>query len=303
MSIELNACVSNQKTFKDVDTSHLDGVYLGQPYCLKYAGNFIYHGETAAAAVAELRARGKKAYLTTPAIPTPRDMSKITETLRIVAEAGVDGIEAHDVGIFRWVRRELPDIPVFVGNFANVYNENTAALWGKLGASRVIPNHELTGTELDIITASHLTLEFERPVHGLLPLGMAFACLLSDDTEGHCRQQCSEPHFLEMDGWRMRSVGTSLLTGEDYCLIEHLADLLKSGLTIFRIESHFESAGKINRLSAAYREALTVAESSGARADDSFDAVRRLAEHGLCNGWHFGRSGREYIGAGDSCVD
>ncbi len=311
-SFELNACASNSTTLSDLDLDGLDAVYLGQPYCVEYHGNFIAHPGSIGPAIAGLHGENTKAYLTTPAIPPSSSMPAIEDALREAAAAGIDAIETHDVGLFRWVRRELPDVRVHVGNFANTYNQDAAILWERLGAARAVPNHELTGDELTTITSSCEAMEFERPVHGPLPLGMAFACLLRrnnpEDSDGPCLQQCSDRHDLELDGWRMRSVGTSLLSGEDYCLIEHLPDLARRGLTAFRLETYFEPAAKINLLVSIYRDALDAVFDRRPSMNDiviaerGIEAIRELCAHGLCNGWHFGRSGRDYVGAGDSCV-
>lgn len=254
-------------------------------------------------AVAELHARGKKAYLTTPAIPTGNDLPLVVKAIDAARAAGIDGVEAHDVGIFRLLRNEYPDLRVHVGNFANVYNEKSAAIFKRLGAARIIPSHELTAEELALITAVD-GVEFERPVHGPLPLGMAYACLLRAAGDGSkmvaCRQQCADEHLMELDGWRMRSVGTSLLMGEDYCLLEHLAELKKAGLTAWRLETYFDAAAKINTLGQAYLRAMD--ELDADHSGDQLSVVSGVAAHGLCNGWHFGRSGRDYVGGGDACV-
>ncbi len=301
--LELNASVSNSQTLADLDLTDLDAVYLGQPYCLKYRGNFLRDPKAVALACERAHAADTKAYLTTPAIPAGHDWPLLTDNLRQAMTVGIDGFEVHDVGVFRWIRRELPDARVHIGNFGNVYNEDSAAVWHRLGATRIVPSHELTADELQLVTAASDGVEYERPVHGPLSLGMAFSCLLrrTDPSlpEQPCLQQCAEPHFLELDGWRMRSVGTSLLMGEDYCLVEHLADLADRGLTALRLETYFDSAEKINQLSRIYRRSLMAAK---VEATD-LETLRSLAPKGLCNGWHFGRDGRDYVAAGGSCVN
>lgn len=273
---------------------------------MKYDGNYLLDPAAVATAVARLHADDKKAYLTTPAILTDSDWPRLETVLRAAAAAGIDGVEAHDVGVFRWMRRELPEIAVHVGNFTNVYNEESAAMWERLGAARIVPSHELTGDELEIVVGG-CGVDCERPVHGPLPLGMAYACLLRrntpDSPDKPCRQQCAEPHYLELDGWRMRSVGTSLLSGEDYCLVEHLEDLAARGLAAFRLETYFDNAEKINQLSTVYRQALELVGTGRAIESSQVELLRELALRGLCNGWHFGRNGRDYVGAGDACVN
>ncbi len=302
-SVELAASVSNKKAFDGLDLAGLDAAYLGQPYCLKYEGNFLVNLNDLGAAVDALHRLNKKAYLTTPAIPKGKDLPLVVKAIKAAAKAGIDGIEAHDVGVFRVLRNDFPELKAHVGNFVNVYNEKSAALYARLGAARIVPSHELTGEELALVAAVE-GVQFERPVHGPLPLGMAYACLLRRTGKGEelgpCRQQCSTEHFMELDGWRMRSVGTSLLMGEDYSLIEHMKGLIDTGLAALRLETYFDGAEKINSLVPLYRQALEQA-ASGTQIDPAHAAgVRAVSTVGLCNGWHFGQSGREYVGGGAS---
>ncbi|MDP1808673.1 MAG: peptidase U32 family protein [Actinomycetota bacterium] len=313
LSIELVACLPNKKTFDGVDAGGLnsgldyifDGFYLGQPYCLKSQGNFIVNHDDLRAVVGALRGRGKKAYLTTPAIPKGKDLAMVRKAIAAAVDAGIDGVEAHDVGVFRILRNEFPQAAAHVGNFANVYNEKTAALYKGLGAARISPSNELTGEELAIVAGVE-GVEFARAVHGPLPLGMAYACLLrrtgDSETVDPCRQQCAIEHFMELDGWRMRSVGTSVLMGEDYCLVEHLAGLLGAGVSTMRLETYFDSPERIIALGKIYRQALDDALAGRGAGAEHVEAVRALTTAGLCNGWHFGQSGREYVGAGESNV-
>lgn len=302
-SIDLVACIPNSRVFDSIDPDIFDGFYLGNPYCLQSEGNFLVNRDALMDAVDILHKCGKKAYLTTPAIPKGKDLPIIKKSLAAAAAIGIDGIEAHDAGIFRVLRKDHPDIQVHVGNFANVYNEKAASLFKRLGASRIVPSHELTGEELSVITGV-AGIEFERPVHGPLPVGMAYACLLRRHPEmdivDSCRQQCASEHFMELDGWRMRSVGTALLTGEDYCLIEHLISLINAGVAAMRLETYFDAPAKINKLGSIYRQALNDALVGRSARAKEVEAARALAPSGLCNGWHFGRSGREYVGADEA---
>ncbi len=300
-SVELVAGITGKKVLDNIETKYFDAFYLGQPYCLKIKGNFLIAIDDMKSAVEELHSKGKKAYLVTPAIPKESELPVIRKALDAAQEAGIDAVEAHDVGIFRLLRNDYSDLRVHVGNFANVYNERSADVFKRLGASRIVPSHELTGDELAIVAGVE-GIEFERPVHGSLSLGMAFSCLLKNEKNGACRQECSEEFFIELEDWRMRSVGTSVLTGEDYCLIEHLEELLKIGLTSWRFETFFDSPSKINLLGKIYNQALENIGAGKSVGDENVQAARDLASRGLCNGWHFGKNGRDYISIGETCV-
>ena len=297
--IEFNACLANKKTFDDVEIDYFDAFYLGQPYCLKFQGNFMVNTDDLELAVDILHDKGKKAYLVTPAIPTGSDLPLVRKALKSAEKAGIDGVEASDVGVFRLIRNEFPELRVHVGNFANVYNDRSATLFKKLGATRIVPAQELTKDELsDVVNIEGV--EFERPIHGPLSLGMAFSCFfMKNEEDGKCRQECDGDYFMELDGWRMRSVGTSVLMGEDYCLIEHLQDLLKLNFAAWRLETYFDSAEKISLLGKFYNQALSAAVEDRVVGIEIVQAAGELSLKGLCNGWHFGKSGRVYVARED----
>lgn len=299
-SREFAVCVPSSKVLAAIDIDLFDAFYLGQPYCLLREGNFIVDLDGLQMEATRLHTAGKKVYLTTPAIPKGKDLPKVSKALELAAAIHLDGVEVHDVGVFRLLRSDFGQLRPHIGNFLNVYNQKTAALWRDLGAARVVPNHELTGDELALVAQTE-GLEFEHPVHGPLALGMSYSCVLRRELpeEGlkPCRQQCADEHYLALDGWRMRSVGTSLLTAEDYCLVEHLGQLLASNISALRLETYFDSPEKINRLGAIYRQALSDALDKKPVSGTLPDEAANLASSGLCNGWHFGKSGREYVSA------
>ena len=304
-AFEFVASVSNKEVLDGVDIGYFDSIYLGQPYCLKFKGNFLANPKDIETAVVRLQAAGKRAYLTTPAIPKGKDLLSVEKAIEAAVRAGIDGIEVHDVGIFRIVKNDWPDVRIHIGNFVNVYNEKSAGLYRRLGAARIVPSHELAGDELSIV-AQTKDVEFERPIHGPLPLGMSYACLLRKEGDGEdlgpCVQQCSDDLYLELDGWRMRTVGTSLLMGEEYSLIEHLRSLMSLNIAAFRLETYFDSAEKINILGKIYRQVLDRAMTGRGPGIEQVTAVKELAGGRLCNGWHFGKSGRDYVGADEACV-
>jgi putative protease len=104
--------------------------------------------------------------------------------------------------------------------------------------------------------------------------------------------------FLSRDDWALKSVGTGVLTGRDACLLEHLPRLVRDGHRHFRVEAVSETPAY--RLSAGrvYREALARALAGDPGLDgDWWTALRAHSRAGFCNGFAFGRSGLEYVGA------
>lgn len=299
---ELSAAVTTTAILDEIDLDSLDAVYLGQPYCLKVEGNLLTDLEGLSKVIVRIKKAGRRAYVTTPIVPKGENFAKIEKMLAAAIEAGVDAAEVHDVGVFRWIKNNF-DVPIHISSLANVYQPETAAFYRDRGVARIVPANELLATEAKIIRDAVAGVEFGAPVHGRLPLGMSYACLLRLEFPSReltaCRQQCAENHYLNMGNWRMRCVGTSLVTGDDFSLIEHLPDILMAGYDGWRLGTHFDDAKKINALAGIYRRAMKAAASAETYPSGKLlNEVRDICGE-LCNGWRFGLSGREYFSVRD----
>lgn len=309
---ELIASVPDWETLQNIDISSFDAFYLGQAYCLRYSGNFLKNLRDLEAAVDHLKSHDKRAYLTTPAVPKPEDIGLLADILEKITT--FDGIEVHETGVFRFMRSHYPHMPLHIGHFANIYRPAAAKLFKRLGAKRVIPSYELTMEEKRAF-GDIKALELETAIHGKIPLGMAFACLFTlaegIQVTDKCRQQCKARTVVELQGWRMRCGGTTMLTAEDVTMIEFLPELMRDKYRAFRLETTFDQPAKISQLGHVYRAAMeeiqgfeTSAAFTGLSLRDDPSLKSRLkgflqeidgwAQDGVCNGWFMGRSGRSY---------
>lgn len=281
---------------------------LGSPYCRRVEGNFAGDPALLAESVPALRAAGKKVYVTTPAAPRGPDLPRVERLIAAAAAAGACALEVHNMGVLRLLRGQGNPLPAHMGAFANVYTHLGAAVMREYGAVRVRPNAEVTLEEMDTIGREG-RVEVEILVHGKIPLGVTESCFLlegPEETDPRCPAACREARWLESrtsegsarEPWVLKSVGKGVLSGRDMCMIEHLPRLLAAGFSVFRIEGLYESAAYRSEVGAAYREALAAAATGGRFSVPPAwaETVRRHAAEGLCNGYSFGRTGRDYVG-------
>jgi putative protease len=301
---ELIASISSLDKLKETDIKLLDAIYLGHPYCFKYRSNLLTNLSDLKEAVFFLKASGKKTYVTTPILARESEFGLLEKLLDSLSRLEVDAVEVHDVGVLRRILNDFPNFSVHLSHFLNIYNQVTASSYIKLGVKRILPSNELLITEKQLI-AKTPGVEYEIPIHGQLPLGMSYACMLRTKFPSRdlkpCKQQCSQEHFLDMGDWKMRCVGTSMTSGADYSLVEYLPEVI-SDFYGFRLETHFDSAEKISSLARVYGPALEAA-SEGDFSDslswELLNQVKSIANGQLCNGWSFGMSGRAYISKED----
>ena len=298
--MELSCAAVNLETLKGLDLRWLDAVYLGHPYCLKTRGNLITDVRGLQEAVELLHRSGKKAYAATPIVPRVSEFARVEKYLRAAVEVGVDAVEVGDQGVWRYMRTTYPGVPVHVASSMNIYQPETAAFYRDAGARRIIPANELMSSEVAEIIDKVDGVEFALPIHGALLLGMSYTCMLRLKFPGReldaCRNQCEEEHYVDMGDWRMRSVGTANVTADDFSFIEYLPQL--PPLAGVRLETHFDSVEKINRLSRIYSEALIAAAQSD--YDGAGYKEQVLAVCGsVSNGWRFGVPGQAYHAPSD----
>ncbi|MBP2676068.1 MAG: hypothetical protein H6Q84_2908 [Deltaproteobacteria bacterium] len=297
---ELIVSLSSPGELEGTDLAPYDSVCLGSPYCRRVEGNYSESPGDLRDAVSLLHASGRKAYVTTPAVPRDADLPHVGRLIDAAAAAGADALEVHSLGVLRMLRERGKPLPAHMGAYSNVYTHLAAAVMRDSGAVRVRPNAEVALEEMAVI-ARDAAVEIELLVHGKIPLGVTDQCFLlegPEETDPKCPAACREEHWLTTPQWGLKTVGKGVLSGRDMCMLEHLPRLVREGFRIFRVEGLYETAAYRSEIGAVYREALGRAfAGEGFEVPDRWaSAVHRHAKRGLCNGYCFGKSGREYFG-------
>lgn len=297
MTYELNTTIANLHDLQQSDLRDYDAVYLGDMYCRLYEGNFLERLSDLKEGLRILRDQGKRAYVTTYAAPRNDFLPKVRKMLAAAAEGGAEAVEVHNLGVVRIAHEELPQLPLHIGGFANVYTAAGVEVLRELGAVRFTPNYELSLDEIvEVTTESGAAMEML--VHGKMPLGVSDYCFLLDYESKwgtDCPALCQKDLFLKQGDWAMKTVGKGVLSGKDVCMLEHLPRLVAEGHRHFRIETVSETPAYRRDVAAVYRAALDRAFAGNDIVDgDWSDTLTRHARVGLCNGFYFGKSGMEY---------
>ncbi|MGN1194533.1 MAG: U32 family peptidase, partial [Acutalibacteraceae bacterium] len=86
--------------------------------------------------------------------------------------------------------------------------------------------------------------------------------------------------------------GTYLFNSKDMCMIEHIPELIKAGITSFKIEGRAKSEYYVSVVTNAYRAALDAFKEN---PTDSFkpddwiiDEMRKVSYRDYCTGFYFG---------------
>lgn len=258
-----------------------DAVYLaGQEFGMRTAPkNFDNEGLSAAVRLAH--AQGVRVYLTCNTLPSNEEIARIPDFLSFVQDAGVDALIVADMGVLTLAKKYAPDVQIHISTQAGVVNFESANAFYNMGASRVVLARELTLDDISGIRARvPKELELECFVHGAMCVSFSGRCLISayltgrDANRGDCAQPCRWKYHLYEESRpgqffpvEESAGGTYLYNSRDLCMIEHIPELVKAGITSFKIEGRAKSAYYTAVVTNAYRKALDDFYENGGQAD------------------------------------
>lgn len=304
--IELLAPAGDLEKLKMAITYGADAVYLGgEAFGLRAASkNFTL--DEIAEGVKYAHKRGKKVYVTLNIVPHDKDFEGLEEYVTNLYNLKVDAVIVSDPGMFSVIKRTVPKLPIHISTQASVTNYETIMFWYNLGVRRIVLARELSLEEIRAITDRiPEDLEIEAFVQGAMCMAYSGRCLLSnymtgrDANMGDCAQPCRYKYHLveqkrpgeyfpiyEEDG------GTFIFNSKDLCMLEHIPQLINSGITSFKIEGRVKSVYYVATVIRAYRMAID--EYYKDPENYSFDEkwleeLKKVSHRGFTTGFYFGK--------------
>ncbi len=214
--------------------------------------------------------RGVKVYVTANILAHNQDLAGVEEYFEELKVAGPDALIISDPGVFAIARRVLPQMDIHISTQANNTNYGTFNFWHELGAKRVVTARELSLEEIRQIRSQiPEDMEIESFIHGAMCISYSGRCLLSnyftgrDANQGSCTHPCRWKYAVVEEtrpGEYMpvyeNDRGTFIFNSKDLCMIEHIPELLKSGIDSFKIEGRMKTALYVAAVTRTYRRAI-----------------------------------------------
>jgi putative protease len=266
--LELLAPAGDINKMRTALTAGADAVYLGIPdFSLRVRINeFDLAG--VATGIAEAHALKKKVYITVNIFAHNEHLKKLPPYLKKINLLKPDGLIISDPGIINLAKKYCPKIEIHLSTQANCTNAGAARFWFEAGVSRIVLGREVTLSEIAEIHQAVPKLELEYFVHGAMCMAYSGRCFLSKELVdrsanlGDCAQPCRWEYSLKARNHDEEfelveeEHGSYLLNSKDLCLIEYLPELIKAGVTSFKIEGRAKSAYYQAVVSGIYARAL-----------------------------------------------
>lgn len=287
-----------------------DAVYIGgESFSLRVAAeNFSF--EDMKEGIEYAHARGKKVYLTANIIPHNDDLDDFRNYITEIRPLGFDGVLIADLGLFGITREIAPEIPIHISTQANNTNYQSALMWHKLGAARVVLGREMSFKEIAEFR-KHIPedLELEAFIHGAMCISYSGRCLLSnymtgrDSNQGACAHPCRWNYSLveekrpgEYFNVEENERGTFIFNSKDLCTIEHIPELVESGITSLKIEGRVKTAFYVATVVGAYRREIDryCADPENYKFNpEEMEELCKVSHRPYTTGFYFGRPGSD----------
>lgn len=254
--------------------------------------------------------RGKKVYLTVNIFAHNDDIDNLNEYMKRISDIPVDAYIVTDPGIIFWFKENLPDAELHLSTQSNTTNYKSALFWHNQGIKRIILARELSLAEIKYIRQyTPDTLALEAFVHGAMCISYSGRCLLSnfmvgrDANQGKCAHSCRWKYNLVEEKRPGEAYpifedqrGSYILNSKDLCMIEHIPELIDSGLQSLKIEGRNKSIFYVASVVGAYRKAIDEYYRNPAsyKFDSSWlDELNRASHRLYTTGFYFNKPGKE----------
>ena len=247
-----------------------DAVYIGgEAFGLRAkAKNFSM--EEIREGIAFAHAHDVKVYITANILAHNGDLDGVREYFAELREIKPDALIIYDPGGYMIAKEVCPEIERHISTQANNTNYGTYRFWYEQGAKRVVSARELSLAEIKEIRANIPDdLEIETFIHGAMCISYSGRCLLSnyftgrDANQGACTHPCRWKYAVveeKRPGEYLpvyeNERGTYIFNSKDLCMIEHIPELMESGIDSFKIEGRMKTALYVATVARTYRRAI-----------------------------------------------
>ncbi len=303
--VELLAPAGNLYKLKIALKYGADAVYIGgEAFSLRTAAD-NFTPEEMKEGIEYAHQMGKKVYITANIIPHNRDLDKMEKYFKEIYELGADAVLVSDLGAFNLCKKAAPNLEIHISTQANNTNYATVQSWHAMGAKRVVLAREMTLEEArEIKDNISKECELEVFMHGAMCVSYSGRCLLSnymtarDSNYGACSHPCRWNYALMEErrpGEYMpvfeNERGTFIMNSKDLCMIEHIPELIASGVSSLKIEGRVKSEYYVATIVGAYRKAIDAYYENPQKYEFNpmwLDEVKKVSHRDYYTGFFFG---------------
>jgi putative protease len=292
-----------------------DAVYLaGKEFGMR-ASQTNFDNEQMEKAVEYAHSHNVKVYVTVNTLPRNDEIDVLPTYLKFLQSIHVDAVIASDIGVLSLIKKHAPGMEIHISTQAGVVNYQTALSLYEMGAKRIVLARELSMEEIaEIRRRIPEDCDLEVFVHGAMCMSFSGRCVISnyltnrDANRGECAQPCRWGYYL-VEEKRPNEYypvfedekGSYILNAKDLCMIEHIDDLIKAGVTSLKIEGRAKSSYYVSVVTNAYRIAVDqyMKDPENFKLEDwLLEEVQKVSHRQYSTGFYYGTPTQYYENGG-----
>ena len=268
--IELLAPAGDLEKLKTAIDYGADAVYFGGEMFSLRAGAGNFSKEDMIKGIEYAHSRGRKCHLTINIFPHNYDIDGIEKYLHSIEDVEIDAFIVSDPGVIMMIQEIIPNAEIHLSTQANLTNYKTAEFWAKHGLKRIVMARELSLAEMKIMREKiPAEMEMEAFIQGAMCISYSGRCLLSnfminrDANKGECAHPCRWKYKLVEEKRPDEEYpiyederGTYIMNSKDLSMLEHIPDLVETGISSAKIEGRMKSAFYVATVVGVYRRAI-----------------------------------------------
>lgn len=224
--------------------------------------------------------RGVKIFLTLNTIMMEKEMEFLYPNLKVLYEHGLDAVIVQDLGYFKYMKENFPDMEYHGSTQMTVGNHYEAEYLRKLGFTRVVLPREMTFEEIKKIR-ENTSIELEIFVSGALCICYSGNCYMSSfigsrsGNRGMCAQPCRKKYE--------NSTGEKgyLLSPKDQLLgFDEIKKLKEIGIESIKVEGRMKDPNYVFETVSYYHDLI-----DGIKAQEKSS---ELFNRGYSKGYFYG---------------
>ncbi|GAB2817769.1 peptidase U32 family protein [Ferruginibacter profundus] len=253
-----------------------------------------------------------KCYITLNTVMYEHDMQLLQSILKEVKKEGIDAVIASDFAVIEYCNRL--NIPLHISTQANVSNIEAVQFFSRF-ADVVVLARELTLKQVAHITkeikrkkitgTSGELVKIEMFIHGALCMAISGKCYLSlhaqhaSANRGACIQNCRRPYKVTEAETNEELIidNEYIMSPKDLCTINILDQVVKSGVSVLKIEGRSKGADYVSVVTRCYREAVDAIKNDSYTNEKTGKWMQRLSSvynRGFWEGYYLGRKAGEW---------
>lgn len=279
--VELLSPVGDFECLQAAVQNGADSVYLGGSAFNARASASNFDNDNLKKAIRYAKLRNIKINFALNTLVKDDEFNDAIKLAEYVYSLGADAIIVQDLGLAKYIINNMPKMNVHGSTQMTIHNLQGVLALEKLGFKRVVLSRELSLSEIEYI-CNNSNIEIEVFTHGALCISYSGQCLFSSTigarsgNRGRCAQPCRLPYELIDEENNSLDKGY-LLSPRDLCSLEYIPDLIKAGVTSFKIEGRMKTPEYVAVVTSIYRKYIDLALSDKDYKVDKED-IKRLMQ-------------------------